>query len=226
MSLNRFVLWVTTIIFGALFVTTVFAEQHQLADVTLDRSLPNIKQGAEITMTTCLACHGLKYIKYRHLRKLGFTRAELDRLRAGKQMESSLVSLVKPEQMRAAFGIAPPDLSLITVARPQGSRYVYSLLTGYYQTSDGGTDNHVFPGVRMPDVLGYVSVSDPVEQTELQAKANAVAVFLEWAADPHASERTRMGYFVMVYLIFLTILLYVIKSRVWQRINNFRLSRR
>jgi ubiquinol-cytochrome c reductase cytochrome c1 subunit len=228
MSLNRFLLLITAIIFNALvFFTEVYAEeQKSLADVTLDRSIQNIKQGAETTLTTCLACHGLKYVNYRHLRKLGFSQEELDRLRAGKPMESPLVSQVKPEQLQAAFGMAPPDLSLIAAARPQGSRYIYSMLAGFYKTPDGSTDNHIFPGIRMPDVLGYASVSDHAERTNLESKANAVAVFLEWAADPHAIERVRLGYFVMAYLIFLTILLYLIKSRVWQQINSFRFSSR
>ncbi len=227
MNLNRFLFWITVIIFGSLCVITeVFAEEQKpLADITLDRSLANIKQGAEITLTTCLACHGLKYINYRHLRQLGFTQEELDQLRADKPMESTFVSQVKPEQMEAAFGIAPPDLSLIASARPQGSRYLYSLLTGYYKTTEGGTDNHIYPGVRMPDVLGYATADD-VEKTNLQAKANAVTVFLEWAADPHAIERVKLGYFVMAYLIFLTILLYLIKIRVWKRVNSYRLSTR
>ncbi len=227
MNLNRFLFWITAIIFGSLCVITeVFAEEQKpLADITLDRSLANIKQGAEITLTTCLACHGLKYINYRHLRQLGFTQEELDRLRTDKPMETAFVSQVKPEQMEAAFGIAPPDLSLIASARPQGSRYLYSLLTGYYKTTEGGADNHIYPGVRMPDVLGYAT-ADNIDKANLEVKANAVAVFLEWAADPHAIERVKLGYFVMAYLIFLTILLYLIKIRVWKRVNSYRLSTR
>jgi ubiquinol-cytochrome c reductase cytochrome c1 subunit len=229
MSLNRFLFLITAVIFNVLVVfTEVYAEQQKpLADVMLDRSIQNMKQGAETTLTTCLACHGLKYVNYRHLRELGFIQEELDRLRAGKPMESPLVSQVKPEQLQAAFGMVPPDLSLIAAARPQGSRYIYSMLTGFYKTPDGSsTDNHIFPGIRMPDVLGYASVSDHAERTNLQSKANAVTVFLEWAADPHAIERVRLGYFVMAYLIFLTILLYLIKNRVWQQINSYRFSSR
>ena len=134
-------------------------------------------------------------------------------------MESPLVSKLGPEQLAAAFGTTPPDLSLIAIARPQGSRYPYLLLTGFYKTPAGTVDNHPFPGVRMPDVLGYANASDPAERTKLETKAKAVAVFLEWAADPHAGERIILGYFVMAYLIFLTTLLYLIKRRVWQRIE-------
>jgi ubiquinol-cytochrome c reductase cytochrome c1 subunit len=222
MIAKRLICWTAAAAFGFwMFAAEAVAEEQVLlADVKLDRTVPNAKRGAEITVTTCLACHSIKHLKYRHLRNLGFTQDEMDRLRADKPIEASLVSNLGPEQLAAAFGITPPDLSLITAARPQGGRYLYSLLTGYYKTPAGNMDNHLFPGVRMPDVLGYANTSVPAERTELEAQAEAVAVFLEWAADPHAGERTRLGYFVMAYLIFLTTLLYLIKRRVWHRIEQ------
>ena len=222
MIAKRLICWTAAAAFGFwVFAAEVFAEEQVLlADVKLDRTVQNAKRGAEITVTTCLACHSIRHLKYRHLRNLGFTQKEMDRLRADKPIEAPLVSNLGPKQLAAAFGITPPDLSLITIARPEGGRYLYSLLTGYYQTPAGDMDNHIFSGIRMPDVLGYASVSDPAERTKLETKAKAIAVFLEWAADPHAGERTRLGYFVMAYLIFLTILLYLIKRRVWHRIEQ------
>jgi ubiquinol-cytochrome c reductase cytochrome c1 subunit len=109
---------------------------------------------------------------------------------------------------------------LIAAARPHGGPYVYSLLTGFYTDGDGNTDNHVFPGIVMPDVLGYSSASDDMERHELKENARDVAGFLVWATDPNASLRKRIGVGVIIYLVILTTLLYLWKRRIWMRLDQ------
>jgi cytochrome c1 len=117
------------------------------------------------------------------------------------------------------FGKVPPDLSLITKAREGGTNYVYSYLIDYYITQEGLLSNHIYPLTRMPDVLGISGATDPAQRSELQAKAHDIVSFLSWAADPHQEERLALGYYVIGYLVILTLLLYNVKLHVWSKLK-------
>ena len=166
-----------------------------------------------------MACHSLKYLKYGDLSQVGFTEKEVDALRNGKGLKDSLQTDMDPGMLRESFGLLPPDLSLMAKAREGGPRYIYSLLTGFYQKADGGVDNHFFPGVKMPDVLNYSDAQDPAQRAALQEQARDAAAFLAWVADPHAAERHRLGYYVLGYLAILTLFLYLSKRRIWARLR-------
>ncbi len=71
----------------------------------------------------------------------------------------------------------------------------------------------------MPDPLGISSVTDAAKRTEMQNTAKSITSFLTWAADPHAADRTRLGYYVIGYLIVLSGLLYVVKKQIWSRLK-------
>ncbi|MEM6617030.1 MAG: cytochrome c1, partial [Pseudomonadota bacterium] len=47
-----------------------------------------------------------------------------------------------------------------------------------------------------------------------------VAAYLMWAAEPKLEERKRIGFNVMLYLIFLTGLLYLTKRKLWAKIDH------
>ena len=51
------------------------------------------------------------------------------------------------------FGVAPPDLTL--VSRYKGDDWIYSYLRAYYEDSSKqyGVNNLVYPGTAMPNVL-------------------------------------------------------------------------
>ncbi len=179
---------------------------------------PQVRQrGAEMVVGLCMSCHDLKYLRYRDLLEIGFSRERVDVLRGPREMEDRLLSLTSAEQRRQLFGLVPPDLSLIAKARRGGASYVYTLLTSFYTTPEGTVDNRLFPGIRMPDALGSSSAGnrEAVAETAL-----AVASFLHWAADPRAEERHRLGYYVLGYLALLTFLLYLNKRRIWRRLDR------
>ena len=99
-------------------------------------------------------------------------------------------------------GAYPPDLSLITKARHDGTNYVFSLLLGYREPPAGVTVreglhyNPYFPGgaIAMPKMLvdGGVEYDDGTPATESQM-AKDVSTFLSWAAEPEHDERKLMG---------------------------------
>jgi ubiquinol-cytochrome c reductase cytochrome c1 subunit len=177
------------------------------------------QRGAQIVANVCLACHSLKYVKYGDLSRLGFSDKDLNTLRGGKSLKEPLLADMAPDALRESFGLVPPDLSLMAKARDGGPRYIYSLLTGFYQTADGTVDNRRFPGIKMPDVLSYSDAKDEAQRGPLQQQARDVAAFLRWAADPRAEERRRLGYYVLGYLAILTLLLYLSKRRIWSRLD-------
>lgn len=170
------------------------------------------QRGAETVVTVCLGCHSLKYVRYGDLSRLGFDKARLEALRAGHKPGDALVSKMTADGGRQAFGIAPPDLSLMARARAGGAQHVSSYLTGFYRNEKGANDNRILPGARMPDILG-VSFATGELRAAIDSKAKEVALFLDWAAEPSAQERQSLGRYVLAYLIALTILLYLLKRR-------------
>lgn len=148
------------------------------------------------------------------------------------------------EAARSANGGAlPPDLSLITKARAGwygtfnqlfngigGPQYVYSILTGFQEPPaelkaeqpEGKQYNPYFTsgiwiGMAPPLSPGQVKYDDKPDDYEatVDEMATDVAAFLAWTAEPKMEERKRLGFMVMVYLSVLTVLLYLVKKRIW-----------
>ena len=205
------------LLLGCTALNVAATEVAQVADVELERSPEALKRGAEVVTRVCLGCHSLQYVKYRSLQEVGFTNAELDTLRGTHGMDEPLVSAITDDMAIELFGLVPPDQSLLAKARKGGANYIYALLTSYEKDAKGDVSNSLFPGLRMPDIMDYAS-ADAAQRATLQQQIRDVAVFLEWASDPHAAERRQIGIYVIAYLIVLTFLLYLIKRRVWARL--------
>ncbi len=119
---------------------------------------------------------------------------------------------MKEEDARKVFGKAPPDLSLMAKARGRGSKgavYINALLVSYNETP---AKNSVFPGIAMPPSF---SATDP----ELKQKANDVAAFLLYAAEPSAEERKTMGGYVLGDMAILTALLFLLNRETWKTVK-------
>jgi len=142
-------------------------------------------------------------------------------------------------------GAVPPDLSVITKARPGGPDYVYSLLTGYKTPPAGLTAsptqnyNLYFPGdlsgswtgdhkhvpkggfLAMPPQLadGKVTFDDGTPST-VDQQAKDVTAFLAWASEPKQIERKAFGLGAMIYLLIFTVLLYFSYRRVWRNVAH------
>ena len=131
--------------------------------------------------------------------------------------------------MAANGGAYPPDMSVLVKARKGGADYIYSVLLGYVEKpagmilDDGVYYNKYMAGnkIKMPKVLsdGLVDYADGTNSTEEQM-ARDVTTFLSWAAEPELEERHRTGVKVMIYLILLTILVYLSMKRLWSRIDT------
>jgi cytochrome c1 len=111
----------------------------------------------------------------------------------------------------------------------QGSDYMYALLMGYKDAPAGMTMapgmnyNEFFPGhqIAMPAPLsdGVVPYEDGTPGT-IENYARDVTAFLTWAAEPKLEERKRMGLKVMIFLLILSVLLYLSKRALWRKVAH------
>ena len=126
-------------------------------------------------------------------------------------------------------GAYPPDMSVLVKARKGGADYVYSLLLGYedppvdMELDDGVYYNKFMYGnkIKMSAPLsdGLVEYIDGTEATSEQMAKDVVS-FLMWSAEPHLETRHKTGFRVIIYLIILTILVYLSMKKIWSRIET------
>ena len=69
------------------------------------------------------------------------------------------------------------------------------------------------------NIIGLVEYSDGTTSSEAQM-AKDVTTFLAWAAEPELEERHKTGVKVMIYLILLTILVYLSMKKIWSRVDS------
>ncbi|MDA9597801.1 cytochrome c1 [Candidatus Pelagibacter sp.] len=150
--------------------------------------------------------------------------------RPGKLSDKFVMPYGNVKEAQAANGGAyPPDMSVLAKARSGGVDYIYSVLLGYEDPPSGVTlDDGVYynkymygNNIKMSQPLydGSVEYSDGTEATEEQM-AKDVTTFLMWAAEPHLEARHKMGFKAILYLIILTILVYLSMKKIWSRIES------
>jgi ubiquinol-cytochrome c reductase cytochrome c1 subunit len=150
--------------------------------------------------------------------------------RKGKPSDKFKSPYSNENASRAANGGAyPPDMSVLVKARPGGADYIYSLLMGYEEKvpdniklEEGVYYNKYMPGnkIRMAKPLseGSVSYSDGTKATQEQLSKDVVT-FLTWAAEPHLEARKKLGFKSVIFLLILTILVYLVKKKIWLRVE-------
>lgn len=213
---------------------------------TYDRAAQ--QRGFQVYREVCASCHALEYIAFRNLTEIGFTEDEVKAIAAEYEvpaapdeygdvgtrpaLQSDYWPSPFPNENAARFsnnGALPPDLSLIVKARAHGSDYVYSILTGYedrpadFELGDGLSYNPYFPNrqiaMALPLFEDAVEYADGTAATEDQM-ARDVTVFLSWASEPELEARHKLGFKVMLFLAFLTVLVYFSNKKVWADIKG------
>ena len=169
--------------------------------------------------------------------------------RAGKPYDQLPAPFANTEAAAAANGgAAPPDLSVIAKARgvkrgvlwatldfftgyqEGGPDYIHALLTGFQdppagvKVPEGTYYNPYFRAaisLHMPPPLSkdQVTYSDGTPQT-VDQYATDVSAFLMWTAEPHLSERKRIGFMTVVFLFVFGGLMYLSKKRVWSGVAH------
>ena len=221
--------------------------------------LQQLQRGFQVYKEVCAACHSLHHVAFRDLKGLGFTDPEVKAIAKGWATE---VPSINPDTGEAATRKAtpadkfpspyanevmaraannnalPPDLSLMTKARHDGSAYVHSLLTGYqanqpaellakFPDSKTGPGLHYNPyfanlNIAMPPPLvadGQVTYADGTKAT-VDQMAKDVAAFLVWTAEPNLQKRHEIGLAVIIFLLMATTLAYLSYRNIWAGIKH------
>lgn len=207
-----------------------------------------LQRGFQVYKQVCSACHGMKRLAYRNLRELGYSEDQVKTIAAeymvtdGPNDEGEMFQ--RPARPSDAFfapyaneqqaryvnnGAYPLDLSLIVAARKNGADYIAALLSGYSEPPEGEELmegmywNEYFKGHQIamaPQLMdGMVEYADGTEATVEQMSYD-IASFLTWASDPHHDERKRMGLRVVLFLIVFSVLMYLVKKKVWRDIQH------
>ena len=66
---------------------------------------------------------------------------------------------------------------------------------------------------------GQVSYADGTEAT-VDQMAYDVSTFLAWASEPSQDDRKRMGWKVLIFLLFLSVILYNVKKKIWKDVEK------
>jgi cytochrome c1 len=226
-----------------------------------------LQRGFKIYREVCSACHSLNLISFRNLAEPGgpgFTEEQAKQIASEykiKDLDDKGNPIERPGRLadhfpppfpnelvaKAAFGVAPPDMSSLADARTyergfpwfvfdiftqyqeEGPDYIAAILQGYknppkgFNLPPGGHYNEYFPGhnIAMPPPItaGQVKYDDGTPET-LPQYAKDVAAFLMWASEPHMIARKRLGFQVMIFLIVLSGLLYFTKKKVWHDVHH------
>uniref|UniRef100_A0A158PC09 Cytochrome c domain-containing protein n=1 Tax=Angiostrongylus cantonensis TaxID=6313 RepID=A0A158PC09_ANGCA len=204
--------------------------------------IASVRRGYEVYKQVCAACHSMKYIYYRHFVNTIMTEEE-----AKAEAADALISDVDdkgapikrpgiltdklpdpyPNKKAAAAansGAAPPDLSLMALARHGGDDYIFSLLTGYFDApagikiDEGKAYNPYFPGgvISMPQQLfdEGIEYKDGTPATQSQ-QAKDIATFMHWCAEPYHDTRKRWALKITALSPFVAAVLIYGKRYIW-----------
>ena len=215
-----------------------------------------MQRGARVFVNYCMGCHSANYSRYNRvgedlgisdelvLENLIFTTdAAGEKTKVGELMKINM----SPEYAETAFGVAPPDLSLI--ARSRGVDWLYNFLRGFYidESREGlGVNNGVFSNVGMPHVLAElqglqipkyrtqpdghggereVIVGFEIIKPGLMSKSEYdqtiydLVAFLDYVAEPYKQTRRNVGTGVLIFLFGFLILAYMLKREYWKDVH-------
>jgi ubiquinol-cytochrome c reductase cytochrome c1 subunit len=217
-----------------------------------------LQRGYQVYKEVCSACHSLRQVAFRDLEQLGYSEAQvkaeaatwnvpgIDPVTGEATTRPGLPTDYFPKPFandvaaRAANNNAiPPDLSLMTKARHDGSAYVYSLLTGYREPQaellehfpdaapgPGLYYNPYFANLNLamapPLAEGIVTYAEGNPEPTIDRMAQDVAAFLTWTAEPSLPKRQQTGWAVLLFVLFGTVLAYLAKKQVWAPVKPKR----
>ncbi|MFV2033219.1 MAG: cytochrome c1 [Gammaproteobacteria bacterium] len=215
----------------------------------------SMQRGARTFVNYCMACHSANYSRYNRVGKdlgipdeqvlenLIFTTDKFgEKTKVGELMKITMT----PEYAEKAFGVVPPDLSLI--ARSRGVNWLYNYLRGFYvdESLPLGMNNGVFEKVAMPHVLvGLQGYQKARKEMRLDGEGNESEVivgfdiikpgslskseydqtvydlvgFLDYLSEPYRQTRISVGKGVIIYLFVFLILAYLLKKEYWKDIH-------
>lgn len=206
----------------------------------------SLQNGAKYFVSYCMGCHSLKYMRYNRMAEdLGIDDKTLREtlIRGDAKPGDQMTNSVRPEDGTAWFGVAVPDLTLVT--RWRSPDWVFTYLKSFYvdPTRPWGVNNVLFPNVGMPHMLASLQgLQEPV-MTEAEPGATPAATgvklvkpgslspeaydamvhdivnFLTYVGEPMKLERQRLGLWVLVFLGLFFVSAYYLKKEYWKDVH-------
>ena len=206
----------------------------------------SLQRGAALYMNYCGGCHSLKYLRYARIAEdLGLSEEDVQTHLnfTGGKIGDHIISPMSAEMGLAAFGKAPPDLSVI--ARVSGADWIYTYLKSFYldESRPVGWNNKLFANASMPNPLWELqglqqpvygkktatgempvegfTISQPGTQDaeQFDQTVRDITAFLEYAGEPAALKRPALGVWVILFLVFLAFLAWLLKNEYWQDVH-------
>lgn len=203
-------------------------KEYAWKKMTVDISdLPSLQRGFKLFMNYCSGCHSLQYVRYNGVAKdIGIVDQEgkiLDQavkdnlVFVGDKVSDNIITSMKKVDGANWFGIAPPDLSLIT--RYRGSEWVYNYLLAFYPDpkKTWGVNNYVYPNVAMPNVLEHMQKQ--LSPKEFERSVYDIVNFLAYIGEPMQAKRKTVGVFVLIFLGVFTLFAALLKREYWKDIK-------
>ncbi|MEZ5534371.1 MAG: cytochrome c1 [Thiolinea sp.] len=218
------------------------------ADVDIHNK-SSLQRGAKYFANYCMGCHSLNFSRYNRVAKdldltddqvannLIFTRTDGEPTKVGELMKNGMTS----KYGEAAFGAAPPDLSL--VGRSRGGDWIYSFLKAFYVDPSRplGVNNTVFANAGMPHVLwelqgwqeleehddghGHVThelklvEKGSISPAEYNQVVRDLTNFLVYVSEPAQLHRKSIGIWVMLFLVVFAVVAYFLKKEYWKDVH-------
>jgi ubiquinol-cytochrome c reductase cytochrome c1 subunit len=208
----------------------------------------SLQRGAQIFVNHCLNCHSASVMRYSRLQDLGLTEQQIkDNLMfTTEKVGEPMMGQMDAQVAKAAFGVVPPDLSL--VGRSRGADWLYSYLKSFYRDpkSKTGWNNTVFPNVAMPHVLWEYQGEQALEVTERRNRNTGdvthvsklvlehpgslspveydkqvadLVNYLAYMAEPAQTNRKLWGILVLFFLAGFFVLTLMLKHEYWKDVR-------
>jgi ubiquinol-cytochrome c reductase cytochrome c1 subunit len=208
----------------------------------------SLQRGAAIFVNHCLNCHSAGVMRYARLQDLGLNEQQIrdylifTEAKVGDTMSTAMDTKIA----KAAFGVVPPDLSLI--ARSRSPDWLYSYLRSFYRdpAAKTGWNNTVFPNVAMPHVLWeyqgeqVLQVTEKTDPNSGDKKVTSKLVldrpgkmtrleydqytadlvnYLAYMAEPAQTNRKHWGILVLFFLAGFFVLALLLKQEYWKDVR-------
>jgi len=222
------------------------------AGVHLDKAPVNLKdqaslqRGAKLFTSRCLACHSASYMRYNRLSDIGMSEDQIKKeleLPEDVKVGSTMQAAMDPGAAKLAFGVSPPDLSVIS--RSRSPDWLYTYMRSFYADEGraSGWNNTVFPSVGMPFVLEDLQGKQALESESHEQHAEhdmkklvlktpgsmtpaeydgAIADltnYMVFMGEPAKLVRSQLGWIVLGFLSLLFVLIYALKKEIWKDIH-------
>ena len=208
----------------------------------------SLQRGAQVFVNHCLNCHSASNMRYTRLADLGLSEQQIreNLLFTTDKVGEPMTAAMDPAVAKAAFGVMPPDLSL--VGRSRGADWLYTYMRSFYRdpATKTGWNNLVFPNVAMPHVLWEYQGDQALQVTErmdvntgdtrqtrrlvLERKGALAPTeydrqvadlvnYLAYMGEPAQTSRKQWGIFVLFFMVAFFVIALMLKNEYWKDVR-------